>query len=83
MSREGDRQVGRSLRADLESDRFGWRRRRLEMVLSVLREREAERERRGEPVPPPLRAAIQGFGRELGGLRRERPPSQTPLRGAG
>ena len=76
MSVEEARGLGRSLRAELEEDRLTWRRQRLEMVLAVLRERAAERERSGDGVPPPLRAAIADFGRELGALRRA---GQTPV----
>jgi hypothetical protein len=72
MSVQHERGFGRSLRADLERDRNTLRRRRLEMVMAVLRERAAERERSGVGVPPPLRAAIADFGRELGALGRTR-----------
>jgi hypothetical protein len=70
MSVDQERRLGRSLRADRDQGNLRTRRQRLEIVMAVLRERAAKRQRSVEAVPPPLRAATADYPSELGAARR-------------
>ena len=59
-----------TLRADLDRTRLQHRSRRLQLVLTVLRERADVQARHGE-VAPPLQQAIAGFGNELASVREQ------------
>ena len=59
-----------NLSHELYEVRMRHRRQRLERVIAALRARAAEIERRGRPVPAPLREAIRGFRGDLDTLER-------------
>jgi hypothetical protein len=54
--------------------------RRTEAVIEILRRRAAQRDARGEAVPPALRAAIADFDNQLdhGGARADHPRRSDP-----